>query len=319
MVEHFAAALSAGDHSAAYALLSQGAVWSERDLFWRVAPTQPHAGERLRELIAADARIELEVGAVLGDETIVIVSERLWSDDVPDDLAPLRSTTLYLVEQGLVQGITRVLSAEQRDALFAEAMVGSWRCGAFTRFDADGTYGRYLSLEYLRSGRSYDSGTYAVDGGVITMVSGDDSEVCEAGQLIRFRWDVIDADSFAVAPARPTARTSRGSPTCRSHSGGFTRSDPRTNPRKPRRRRQRQRGAALATRREAPTRTIRTRHDAAPRPEPERHAQKGRRRTTSSAPSSSRHASVTTVSTTSACTCTKPASMSCPSTVTKPT
>ena len=199
VVERFAAAVSAGDLSAAYALLSQGAVWSERDLFWRVAPTQPHAGERLRELIAADARIELEVDAVLGDGTMVIVSELLWSDDVPDDLAPLRSTTLYLVEQGLVQGITRVLSAEQRDALFAEAMVGPWRCGAFTRFDADGTYGRYLSLEYLRSARSYDSGTYAVEGGVITTVSGDGSEVCEAGQLIRFSWDVIDADTFAVA------------------------------------------------------------------------------------------------------------------------
>jgi len=199
VVERFAAAVSAGDRSAAYALLSQGAVWSEHDLFWRVAPTQQQAGERLRELIAARTRIELEVEAVVADGTMVIVAERLWSDDVPDDIAPLRSTTVYLVERGQVRGITRVLSAEQREALMARAMIGPWRCGAFTRFEADGTYARFLSLEDLRSGRSYDGGTYAVDGGVITTVSGEDSQVCEAGQLARFSWDVIDADTFVVA------------------------------------------------------------------------------------------------------------------------
>ncbi len=198
VVERFAAAVSAGETFAAYALLSQGAVWSEHDLFWRIASSQQDVRQRLRELIAANARIELEVDAVLADGSMVIVAERLWSDDVPDDLAPLRSTTLYLVQQGLVRGITRALSAEQRDALLANAMVGPWRCGAFTRFEADGTYARFLSLEYLRSGRSYDSGTYVVEAGVVTTVSGDDSEVCEAGQLLRHRWDVIDADTFAV-------------------------------------------------------------------------------------------------------------------------
>ena len=194
-----AAAVSTGDRSAAYALLSQGAIWSEHELFWRVAPTQQHAGERLHELIAARARIELDVEAVIADGTMVIAAERLWSDDAPVDIAPRRSTTVYLVEQGQVRGITRVLSAEQREALMARAMIGPWRCGAFTRFEADGTYARFLSLEDLRSGHAYDSGTYDLEGGVITTVSGEDSEVCEAGQRIRFSWDVIDADAFAVA------------------------------------------------------------------------------------------------------------------------
>jgi ketosteroid isomerase-like protein len=198
VVERLAAAISAGDAYAANALISQDAVWSEHDLLWRVASDRQGVWQRLRELTAAHARLELEVEAVLGDGTMVIVAERLWSDEIPDDLAPLRSTTLYVVERGLVQGIIRVLSSEQVDALMAGAMVGSWRCGVITRFDADGAYARFLSLEAMCSDRSYDRGAYAMEAGVVTTVSGEGSEICEAGQFVRHRWNVIDADTFAL-------------------------------------------------------------------------------------------------------------------------
>lgn len=200
VVERFAAALSAGDTFEARTVLADGVTWSEYDLYWRVAPTRLDVARRVAELVRDGVRLETELVAIMGRGSLVITHERMWGDFVPDALAPLRSTTVYLVEQGLVRGITRVLASEQRDALMATAIVGPWRFGAYTRFDADGTYAHFLNLEYMRSGRSYDSGTYAIEDGVLTTVSGDDSEVCEAGHFFHAHWDVIDADTFTVVP-----------------------------------------------------------------------------------------------------------------------
>jgi len=198
VVERFAEALSAGRYQDVSAVLGGGATWSEHDLYWRVA-SGPAVRQRAIDLIAAGARLETEVVAVMGDGRLVIAHERLWGDFVPEGMAPLRSTTVYVVEAGWLVGITRVLSAEQHDALLELALTDStWR-GAHDfvyQFGNDGSVRDFEGLNDLRSGRHIFSGTFHVEHGVLTWIADADSTVCAPGQRIAIRGRLIDQDTW---------------------------------------------------------------------------------------------------------------------------
>ncbi len=199
VVERFAEALSAGRITTATGLLASNATWSEHDLFWRTA-SGTDTQIRVNQLVRADVRIETEVIAVLGHGQVVIAAERMWGDFVPEGMAPLRSTTVYVVESGWLVGITRVLSAEQRDALTLATIADTaWDDGAGTyhRFDADGTYRNFDSMDDLRSDRDlYFSGTYQLERGVFTWVADADSRVCNPGERLVMRGRMSDQDTW---------------------------------------------------------------------------------------------------------------------------
>jgi hypothetical protein len=199
VVERFVEALSAGRITFAAGLLGSSATWSEHDLSWRTA-IGAEAQIRVNRLVRAHVRIETEVLAVLGHGQVVIASERMWGDFVPEGMAPLRSTTVYVVESGWLVGITRVLSAEQRDALTLATLAdSSWDDGSGTyhRFDADGAYRNFDSLDNLRADRNfYFSGTYRLERGVFTWVAGADSRVCNPGERFAMRGRMVDQDTW---------------------------------------------------------------------------------------------------------------------------
>ena len=201
VVERFAEAINAGRVGDARELLGQNAAWSEYDLSWRVATGRSQAGQRAVELIQAGVRLETELVAIVGGGTMVVTHERMWGAFVPEDLAPMRSTTVYVVEAGRLPSITRVLATDQRDALLASASIGVWvRAGHYARHDADGTYHTFHNRADLLAERPYDGGTYAIEHGVVTYVSGDDSDVCDPGDRAVFRLQMTDADTVHLDP-----------------------------------------------------------------------------------------------------------------------
>jgi hypothetical protein len=199
VVERFTEALSAGNTASAFGFLALSGAWSEHDLYWRTA-TGRDLQIRTYELVRAGVRLETDVVAVVGDGQVVITQERMWGDFVPEEMAPLRSTTVYVVEAGWLVGITRVLSPEQRDALLLTTLADStWGDGfgdVYHRFDADGTYGNFDSLEDLRAARHAFSGTYQVENGVLTWVADANSRVCNPGERLVMRGRMIDEDKW---------------------------------------------------------------------------------------------------------------------------
>jgi len=184
VAERFAEALSQGDSWTLRHILSPAATWSERDLYWQVASGEGEPERRARELIAGNVRLEIEVVGIVGDGRMVIAHERMWGDFVREGLAPLRSTTVYLVEGERLAGITRVLAAQQREMLLPAYFIGVWRVPdsvPYTRFEADGTYRHYLSRNAYESDDPDDSGSYVFEHGALNMVSGDDSKLCRPG------------------------------------------------------------------------------------------------------------------------------------------
>ena len=175
VVERFAAGVSAGNILQVRLVLPTEAVLTEHDLFLRsVAGTAAHA--RLRELVAQGARLEVSFESASADGALIVTRERLWLDDTPEALVPLRSTVAYVVDGGRLLSITRVLDADQRDVLLREAIVGAWRYAMYV-FDyrADGTY------EIEAGTRPYDSGAYTVEGGVMRVVSDEHTMACRPG------------------------------------------------------------------------------------------------------------------------------------------
>jgi hypothetical protein len=199
VVERFVEALSSGSTTTANELLSGTVAWSEDDLFWRTA-IGPAAQVRVNQLVRADVRIEMEVLAVVGDDQVVIAAERMWGDFVPEGMAPLRSTTVYVVESGWLVGITRVLAAEQRDALARAALADTvWEewGGVYHRFDADGTYRNFDNLASARSGRNfYFSGSYRFERGVLTLVADADSRICDPGDSVVMQSRMVDQETW---------------------------------------------------------------------------------------------------------------------------
>ena len=201
VVERFAAALSDGETLAARELLSPATTWVEYDAYPRVAATRLEVAQRVAELIRSSVRLETEVVAIVGDGSIVIAHERMWGDFLPENLAPLRSTTVYVVEAGWLLSITRTLVPEHREALLAGLTVGAWsRGGDVFRHDLDGTYSVFTTA-YDRVAKSIDplaeadTGTFSVERGATTYVSGEASRVCAAGERLVLRMQFMDADT----------------------------------------------------------------------------------------------------------------------------
>ena len=139
-VERFAARLSEGNVLQLRTLLPTEVVLTEHDLSLRSA-VGPAAHARLPELVAEGARLEVSFEFASVDRSVIVTRERMWLDDMPESLVPLRSTGVYLVDGGRVLSITRVLDADQHDVLMREAIVGDWAYGVYIlSFHADGTY-----------------------------------------------------------------------------------------------------------------------------------------------------------------------------------
>ena len=177
VVERFAAALSAGNLSQVRTLLLTEAVLTERDLVLRsAAGTEVHA--RLRELYLQSARLEVTFESAAAGGAVIVTRERLWLDDMPETLVPLRSTVAYVVDDGRLLSINRMLDADQRHILLQEAIVGAWHApNVVFNIHADGTY----DIEYRR--RPYDSGAYTIERDVMRLVSGEQTAACRPGDV----------------------------------------------------------------------------------------------------------------------------------------
>ena len=189
VVEQFAAQLSAGFLGRVRDVLATGVVHTEHELFVR-SLAGPEVNARLRELINQGARLEVAFESASAGGAVIVTREEMWLDDTPEDLLPLRSTTVYVVDGGRVHSITRFLDADQRDALMRAAIVGDWRfpCGMVFSLHADGTYG------IVQSGRPWDSGDYAIEGGVVQWVSDEQTEVCQPGHEGVWRLDFSSSE-----------------------------------------------------------------------------------------------------------------------------
>jgi hypothetical protein len=176
VVERFAAQLSAGRLVQVQGVLSSGVVLAEHELFVEVV-TGPAVSARLRELINRGVRLEVAFESASAGGAVIVTREEMWLDDMPENLLPLRSTGVYVVDGGRVHGITRLLDTDQRDALMRQAIVGDWRCpgGLVFSLHADGTY------DIVERGRPWDSGDYAIEGAVVKWVSDEQTEVCRTG------------------------------------------------------------------------------------------------------------------------------------------
>lgn len=196
VVERYAALLSEGNRYGLRSLFVPKAVFAEHDLFWSVE-VGPEYGQavanRVRAMVAAGVRLEVELVGVEGDGAVLVTRERVWGEMVPEALTPLRSTAVYVVFGEQIVGIMRVLDVDQRDVLVREAIIGTWGTSGTLRLEADGTYRLAYSVAGLDD-RAWDSGTYQVEGGVITFVSGADAYACRPGDVGSWwvRFDAAD-------------------------------------------------------------------------------------------------------------------------------
>jgi len=198
LIERFAAALNDGDVMGALALLTSDFVLEERDLGSRVSHGPRAVQDRLWELVLDGVRLEVELSYVLDDGRLVVTSEQRWGDSVPEALAPLRSTAVYVVEGGLVASATRLLVPDQRDALMAPALVGTWRGGdrgLVVSFDGDGGFRSAFSQAQLEEAPR-DVGSYGLEHGVFTWRSGEATRMCEPDDVGSYHARFIDADTL---------------------------------------------------------------------------------------------------------------------------
>ena len=204
-VERFVEALSAGDTRTVRDMLSPAATWVEYDVYLRVFAGRVDTMARLNELVRGGVRLETELVAIMGDGSMIITHERMWGDFVRDDLAPLRSTTSYVLDADRLVAITRVLATDQRDALTASLAVGMWTFGVPTVYAHvfDATNRVYSNLDDLRADRPHHvAEQFEVRDGIIMTVAGEGSEVCNPGERIVQRVHVIDEDTLILTVIR---------------------------------------------------------------------------------------------------------------------
>lgn len=206
VVERYAALLSEGDQAGLRSLFAPSAVVAEYDLFWdvEVNPSIGAAIPRLvRAMVAAGVRLEVELAAVEGSGAVLVTRERMWGEAVPEVLAPLRATGVYLVVADQIVSVTRVLDADLREIMVRDAIIGTWRslahggASAALRLEADGTYRIANGLAQLDD-LPWDSGRFDLVGGVFTFTSDAESYACAAGDVGSWWLRFNEADWFTL-------------------------------------------------------------------------------------------------------------------------
>jgi len=211
-VERYASIVTEGGSLATTALnsvLAADMVFAEYALHWSDhRATAAHA--HIWTLLDANVRLEVDFEATLAGGSVVVTRERMWGDDAPEALAPLRSTVVYVVAGDRIQSITRVLDTEQRDVLMREALIGTWYAGAgVMRLDADGGY-RLAGSRSLLESAPLDSGTYAIEDGRWRVVSDDTTSLCQPADEGVWLIHTKTPDTFELVEVEEMCRTSQG-------------------------------------------------------------------------------------------------------------
>ncbi len=195
VVERYATLLSDGRFHAVVELFQANAVLVEHDLGWQLR--QDHAlHQRLRELVDDGVRVEVELAWASDDGALLVTHERMWWADTSAERAPLRSTGTYVVDGERLLSVTRVLGADQRDALMREAVVSRWAIAQYLmRFAADGSFRVALRPADLDDA-PLDSGTWAIAGGVVTIVSDEATSICRPGDVATWHVHFRGIDAF---------------------------------------------------------------------------------------------------------------------------
>lgn len=198
VVERFVEALSAGPAAAARASFDSYAVWSEYDLVPQVSRGLAEVTQRARALIDAGVRLEVELVGTHAGGMVLVTHERMWGDFVSEEIAPLRSVVVYVVERGRLTSVSRVLEPEQRDALAVEQLVrGTWPCNWWSwRYEVDGRFRATPVRD--PSSELVDCGSFGISHGVLTFVSDADSRVCNPGDEGVYHVRFLDADRWEI-------------------------------------------------------------------------------------------------------------------------
>lgn len=213
IIEQFSSYINDGRILLAIMLLTGDTDLTERDLHEQVWIGKVQVGRRLWEWRDQGVRLETEVIAVLGEGNVVVAHERVWRNDIPEALAPYHYTSVYLIEGERLASITRLLSAAERSTLMRQHLVdiGTWwdARGVWVHFDTDGTY-RYaqtrsgLDADLAERGSAdwvatfLEYGTFTIDAGILTMVSGEATNWCPPGSAGTHRFHVIDPDQIEI-------------------------------------------------------------------------------------------------------------------------
>ncbi len=211
-VERYASIVTEGGSLATTALtsvLAADMAFAEYALHWSDhRATAAHA--HIWTMLDTNVRLEVAFEAALAGGSVVVTRERMWGDDVPEALAPLHSTVVYVVAGERIQSITRVLDTEQRDVLMREALIGTWYAGGgVMRFDADGSY-RFAGSRSLLESAPLDSGTYAIEDGTWRVVSDDTTSICQPADEGVWLVHVTTADTFELVEVDEMCRTNQG-------------------------------------------------------------------------------------------------------------
>lgn len=113
---------------------------------------------------------ESEVPEVHGGSSIVVRLDHTCGDAVSAALASLHATGTYVVLDGRLAAVTRIVLPTQRDACLASLIVGGRRCGWCTW---DGTIEGRCALAFVGDGGRADSGRFEVADGFVRCVSVD--------------------------------------------------------------------------------------------------------------------------------------------------
>ena len=194
VVERYTALLNEGAKAPLRLMFSRGVLYAEHALYWSeergTAALPP-----LYALIDAGLRLEIEFHAAAAAGGVIVTRERMWVDDAPEAMAPLRSTGVYVLDGDRILSITRVVDADQRDVLMRKALVGRWQMHTVRlEHDADGGY-RYWRESGESVRESLDSGTFVIEGGLYTVVRDDATQVCEPGDVGMWRVRFVTADT----------------------------------------------------------------------------------------------------------------------------
>ena len=211
-VERYATIVTEGGSLAAIALRSVFAtnwVYAEHGLYWS-EDSGTAAYVRVWDLIATGARLEVVFESATAAGSVIVTRERVWSDDAPDALSPLRWTGVYVLAADRILSITRVLDADQRDALLREAVIGTWRiAGGAMRLDADGGY-RYASSRTQLDSDPMDSGSYVIEGGAWRVESDDATRICQPGDVGVWLLYAVTPDGVEFVEVEEGCRTVGG-------------------------------------------------------------------------------------------------------------